>query len=54
MAGLPSGDYLLCALTEYEPAQLNDPAFLEQLVPASVRITLADGEKRTQDLRIGG
>ena len=31
-----------------------DPAFLEPLVPVSFKITIADGEKKTQDLRLGG
>jgi hypothetical protein len=31
-----------------------DPAFLEQLVPASYAFSLAPGEKKVQDLRISG
>jgi hypothetical protein len=29
-----------------------DPAFLAQLVPAAVRVTLSDGAATTQNLRI--
>ena len=49
---LPPGDYLIAALTDMEPADLLDVAFLEGLVPAAVPVRLAEGERRTQDLRI--
>jgi hypothetical protein len=35
------------------PTDLDDPAFLEQVASAAVRITVADGASVTQDLRIG-
>ncbi len=54
ISGLPAGDYYLCALTEYDPAMASDPSFLAQLVPASIKITLADGEKKTQVLKLAG
>jgi len=49
---LPPGDYLLAAVTEVEQGQWFDPAFLAQLVDASAKITLGDGEKKVQDIRI--
>jgi hypothetical protein len=49
---LPAGDYLLAALTDLEPADLADPKFLEQVMPASLRVTLGWGETKTQDLRL--
>jgi hypothetical protein len=52
IAGLPAGDYYICALPDFEPSVLNDPSFLEQLVPGSIKILLAEGEKRRQDLRL--
>jgi hypothetical protein len=52
--GLPAGDYYVCALTDLDPADLYDPACLDQLAPASFKITLADGEKKTQNLKLGG
>jgi len=52
--GLPAGEYFVCAATALEPPQLADPAFLEQLAAVSFKIALADGEKKTQDLRLGG
>jgi Carboxypeptidase regulatory-like domain len=53
-SGLPAGEYYLAAVPDLEPDQADDPAFLEQVVPAAIRITLADGEKKVQDIRIGG
>jgi hypothetical protein len=49
---LPAGDYYIAALTDVAPEDLGDPTFLAQLVPSAVKITLADGEKKTQNLRI--
>ena len=49
---LPSGDYLIAALTDLEPSDLNDASFLERLVPAAVKVHLNDGEKKIQDLRL--
>jgi uncharacterized protein (DUF2141 family) len=51
---LPPGDYQIAAVTDVEPGSWFDPEFLQQLRPASVRVTLAEGDKKTQDLRIGG
>ncbi len=51
---LPPGDYLIAALTDFEKDDLLDPAFFEKLVPAAVKVTLGEGEQKTQDLRIGG
>ena len=53
MTGLPAGEYRLAALTDIVPGDQNDPAFLEQLVAASIAFTLAPGEKHVQDLRVG-
>ena len=52
--GLPAGDYWLAALTDVERDEWFDPAFLRQLVPAAVKVTLVDGEKKTQDIKIAG
>ena len=52
--GLPPGTYRLAALTEVDPSSLGDEAFWQQLVPSSIAITLAEGETKVQDLRIGG
>jgi protocatechuate 3,4-dioxygenase beta subunit len=54
IAGLPPGDYYLCALTELETTLQTEPSYLEQFVPSSIKITLGEGEKKTQSLKIGG
>lgn len=54
IAGLPPGEYCLVALTDLDQADLADPSFLEQLAAASVKITLAEGEKKKQDLKLSG
>jgi hypothetical protein len=51
--GLPSGDYLLAAVTDLDPTQLADPAFLDAMSAAAIRITLSDGERKRQDIRLG-
>lgn len=49
---LPAGEYLLAALTDVDPRDLQDSAFLEQIVGAAVKIIITDGQKTRQDLRI--
>lgn len=51
---LPAGDYLIAAVTDVKPDEWYDPAFLAQLVGASTKVTLAEGEKRVQSLRTKG
>jgi hypothetical protein len=50
---LPPGTYYLAALTDVEPGEQMNPAFLEQLIPFAARVTLVDGQKTVQDLKIG-
>jgi hypothetical protein len=52
LSGLPPGDYYICALTDVENNRLSTPEFLEPLIQASLKISLAEGEKKTQDLRV--
>jgi hypothetical protein len=54
ITGLAPGDYYLAALTDFEPADVTDPVFLEQVQASAIKVTLADGEKKTQDLRLAG
>ena len=51
--GLPPGDYIVGALTDLETGEWNDPALLDQLSKAGVKVTLRDGETTRQDLSIG-
>jgi hypothetical protein len=52
-SGVPPGEYYLGALTRIEIGQLDDSAFLESLIPTSVKISIGEGEKKRQDLKIG-
>jgi len=54
VTGLPAGEYFVCAVTELSPEDLYSPAYLEQLVAGSFKIVIADGEKKVQDLKLGG
>jgi uncharacterized protein (DUF2141 family) len=49
---LPAGEYRLAAVTDVEQNEWFEPAFLEMLMPASVPVTLADGGKTVQHLRV--
>jgi hypothetical protein len=51
--GLPAGDYLIAAITDADPEDWQNPAFLEQLLPASLPIRLIGGQPFVQDLRVG-
>jgi hypothetical protein len=53
ITGLPPGEFYLAALTEFDPTQWSSPAFLEQVVPGAIKITVGEGEKKTQDVRLG-
>jgi hypothetical protein len=54
--GLPAGEYFVCAVTAVEQDELSDPAYLEQLAASGyqIRITIRDGQKTVQDLKLGG
>jgi uncharacterized protein (DUF2141 family) len=54
VTSLPPGEYHLAALIDADPQDTADPFFLDQLVPVSLKITLSEGERKQQDLRIGG
>ena len=49
---LPAGEYFVAALTDLDPLEWQDAAFLEQVAPAAVKVSVAEGEKKVQDLRI--
>ena len=51
-AVLPAGEYYLAAVTDVSKDEQYDPAFLQSLVSAAIRITLAPGARQTQDLRV--
>jgi hypothetical protein len=49
---LPPGDYLVAALTDLDPDEWQEPAFLSQVAPSAIGISLAEGQTKRQDLRI--
>jgi hypothetical protein len=49
---LPAGSYLLAAVTDLEPGTQYDPEFLKALAGAAVPVTIADGGRHTQDIRV--
>ena len=50
---LPAGEYYVAVLSRFDPANLLDAGFLEQVAAgAALKITLAEGEKKVQDLKI--
>ena len=53
MPGLPAGEYALAAAEDLDIDDLADQTFLAQLLASAYRVTLADGEQKRQDLRIG-
>jgi hypothetical protein len=53
-AGLPAGTYHLAAVTELDVKELTSAAFLESLVGSAITVTLTDGERKTQDVRLAG
>jgi hypothetical protein len=56
---LVPGDYLLAALTDFDPADLRsdagvvDPAFAQQFAASSIKVSVGDGEQKRQDVRVG-
>ncbi len=51
---LPAGAYFLGAVTDTDAGDLTDPSFLEQVAAASLRVTITDGGKTVQNLRLKG
>jgi hypothetical protein len=54
VVGLPPGDYYLAAITEFQPNEWYTPAFLQALVPMSLKLALREGEEHRQDIRLAG
>jgi hypothetical protein len=49
--GLPAGDYILAAVLALGASGPYDPALLAELAKSGVRESLADGERKTRDLK---
>jgi hypothetical protein len=51
-SGLPAGEYLLAAVTNVEENQWFNPEFLASLLPGALRVTIGEGAKVVQNIRI--
>lgn len=51
---LPAGDYRIAPVLDPEPGSWYDPALLQQLDIHALRVPLADGESKLQNLRVDG
>jgi hypothetical protein len=51
---LPAGEYFLAALSDIDQDEWQDTAFLSQVIAGAVKVTLLDGQRTVQPLRIGG
>ena len=49
---VPAGEYFAIALNEVEQGEWNDPDFLAQLRDRATRVSVADGERTTVDLKL--
>jgi hypothetical protein len=52
VTGLPVGDYFLAVVTDADPEDWQSPAFLEQVLPAAVKVTLTGRRPIIQNLQI--
>ncbi|HEX7777612.1 MAG TPA: carboxypeptidase regulatory-like domain-containing protein, partial [Vicinamibacterales bacterium] len=50
---LPPGDYMIAAVTDLDPGGQFDPEFLKAVAGGSVRVSIAEGSRVAQDLRVG-
>jgi hypothetical protein len=53
-ANVPPGEYWLAPVDDAEPGEWFDPTFLQRIEPTAIKLTIGEGEKKTQDLRVGG
>jgi hypothetical protein len=51
---IPPGEYRLTAVTDAEPGEWFDPNFLAQLINVSIPVSVRDGEKKVQDIKVAG
>jgi len=51
---LPPGEYFLGGLVDVDAGDWLRPGFLESIVGSATKVTIAEGGRTVQDLRIGG
>jgi hypothetical protein len=49
---IPPGDYKIAPVVDAEPGAWFDPAFLQELDQTALRVSLAEGEKKVQNVRL--
>lgn len=54
LRGVPPGDYQIAAVNDLEPGAQYDQELLKAMLIASTRVTIGEGAKLTQDLRVSG
>jgi hypothetical protein len=52
LTNLLAGEYYLAALADFEPNDYSMAAFLDQVAAGAMKVTIAEGEKKVQDLKI--
>jgi len=52
LTGLLAGEYYLAVVTTIDD-DATDAAFLEAILPSAIKVTIAEGEIKRQDLRVG-
>lgn len=52
LRGLPPGDYYVATIDPVEPGEWFEPAFLEEHRTGAARLTLREGDVKTQDFKI--
>ena len=51
---LAPGEYYLAAVVRAESEELGDPAFLEAVAAGAIRVSIGEGERKVQDIRLSG
>ena len=49
---VPAGEYFVAAVADVEQGEWSDPDFLMPLRDRATRVTIADGERKTVDLKV--
>jgi hypothetical protein len=54
MRNVVPGEYFLAAVEDVETGEWFDPEFLQRILPVATKITIGDGEKKVQDIKVAG
>lgn len=54
LRGLPAGDYRIAVTTDLVPSDLQEISTLESLLPQSLPVTIATGERKTLNIKTAG